>query len=132
MRFLDNTYLNPPPSVGLLWTSDRPATDNTLQSRETDSKPRRDSQQGSGRRPTPKTARPLESAKCLLNTKKMHLSGKCRHPIFYVIILQHISVLTESSKGNLQFSNEVKHPKTVIAYTLIDVVYIRDHIKYKL
>jgi len=68
----------------------------------------------------------------LLTTKKMHLSGKCRHLIFYVIILQHISVLTESSRGNLQFSKEVKHPKTVFAYTLTGAVYITGHIKYKL
>jgi hypothetical protein len=135
MKFLDNTYLNPPHSLGLLWTSERPATDSTQQSRETDSKPRRDShpksQQESGRILTPWAAQPPGSVRRLLTTKKTHLSGKCRHLIFYVIILQHISVLTESSKGNLQFSKEVKHPKTVFAYTLIDVVYIIGHIKYK-
>lgn len=135
MRFLDNTYLNPPPWVGLLWTSDRPATDSTQQSRETDSKHRRDShpksQQEGGRIPTPQTTRPMGSAKCLLTTKKIHLSGKCRHLIFYVIILQHISILTESSTRQLQFSKEVRHPKTVFAYTLMDVVYIIGQIKYK-
>ena len=135
MRFLDNTYLNPSPSLGVFWTSDRPATDSTQQSRETDSKPQRDSQpkcqQESGNIPTPWTARPLGSAKCLLTTKKMHISGKCRHLIFYVNILQHISVLTELSKGNLQLSKEVKHPITAFGYTLIDVVYIIGHIKYK-
>jgi len=35
------------------------------------------------------------------------------------------------SSRRLQFSKEVKHPKTELEYTLIDVVYTICHIKYK-
>jgi len=73
-------------SVGLLWTSDKPAaetTHNTQHWKQT-SCPRwesnRQSQQASNRRPAPRTARPLESAPALLQMLIMWLTSLyCRH-----------------------------------------------------
>jgi hypothetical protein len=81
-----------PHSVGLLWTGDQPDAEistwqHTALTRERHPCPRRDSnpqsQQASGHRPTPYTARPLESAMFLSTSSNKQKKKKIGHGRFF-------------------------------------------------
>jgi hypothetical protein len=59
----------------------------------------------------------------LIGINEIHLSVKCRFLLLYITY----SVKWFGSTGNIfreiASSREVKHPRTIIAYTFIDFVY---------